>query len=86
MEHESDCDPNGNRCARYSRQRISIWIERIGNKNTNGDHPNDSTVKIRQNTEKSPGDVRRLADTQTPMKDHQPLIGVKTLKGIIIIK
>ena len=26
---------------------------------------------MNQNTEKSPGDLRRLAITQTPMKDHQ---------------
>ena len=28
-------------------------------------------IKIGQNTEKSPGDLRRLAVTQTPVKDHQ---------------
>ena len=39
---------------------------RIGNKNTSGDHPNDSSVKIVQNTEKSPGDLRRLAVFETP--------------------
>ena len=38
---------------------------RIGNKNTSS---NDSTVKIGQNTEKSPGDFKGLAVTQTPVK------------------
>ena len=28
-------------------------------------------IQIGQNTEKSPGDLRRLAVTQTPSKDHQ---------------
>ena len=36
------------------------------NKTTNGDHPNDSAVKIGQNTEKRNGDLRRLAVTQIP--------------------
>ena len=27
-----------------------------------------------QNTEKSPGDLRRLAVTQTPVKDHQLML------------
>ena len=36
-----------------------------------GDHPNYSIVENGQNTEKSPGDLRRLSVTQTPVKDHQ---------------
>ena len=35
-----------------------------------GDYPNYSIIKINQNTEKSPGDLRRLAVTQTLVKDH----------------
>ena len=35
-----------------------------------GDNPIYSIIKIGQNTEKSPGDLRRLAVTQTPVKDH----------------
>ena len=34
-------------------------------------HPNYSIVEIGQNTEKSPGDMRRLAVIQTPVKDHE---------------
>ncbi len=40
------------------------------NKRMNGNYPDDSIVNIGQNTEKSPGDLRRLAVTQTPVKDH----------------
>ena len=47
---------------------------RIGNKNMSGDHLNDSIVKISQNTEKSPGDLRRLAVAQTPVKDYQLML------------
>ena len=32
------------------------------------DHTNQSIVDISQNTEKSPGDMRTLAVTQTPVK------------------
>ena len=36
-----------------------------------GDHPNYSIIEGGQNTEKSPRDLRRLAVTQSPVKDHQ---------------
>ena len=36
----------------------------LGNKKTNGDHPNYSIIKISQNTE----NLRRVAVTQTPVK------------------
>ena len=31
----------------------------------------EGLIKDDQNTEKSPGDLRRLAVTQTPVKNHQ---------------
>ena len=43
----------------------------LGSWRTSGDHPNNSIIDNGQNTEKSPGDLRRLAVTQTPVKDHQ---------------
>ena len=45
---------------------------------TSWDHPNYSIVEIGQNTEKSPGDFRRLA--VIPVKDHQLTLMWKTLK------
>ena len=33
-------------------------------------HPDNSLIKIGQNTEKSPGDNRKLVVTQAPVKDH----------------
>ena len=36
-----------------------------------GDYPNDSIIENGQNTVKSPGDLRRLAVTQTPVTKHQ---------------
>ena len=37
----------------------------------NRNHSNYSNVKIGQNTENSPGDLKRLDFTQTQVKDHQ---------------
>ena len=36
-----------------------------------GDDQYYSVIKIDQNTEKSPGDMRRLAVIQTSVKNHQ---------------
>ena len=43
----------------------------LGSWRTSGDHPNYSIIENDQNTEKSPGDLRRLVVTETPVKDHQ---------------
>ena len=39
-----------------------------------GDHLNNSIIENSQNTEKSSGDLRRLAVTQTPVKNHQLML------------
>ena len=36
-----------------------------------GDHPNNSIIENRKNTEKSLVDMRRHSLTQSPVKDHQ---------------
>ena len=56
--------------AHFDPQRLGKRPRRVGNR-THKDHLNYSFVKIGQNTRKSPGDLRRLAVTQTPVKDHQ---------------
>ena len=43
-------------------------------------YPNYSIVEIGQNTAKSPGDLNRLAGTQTPVKHHQLSLMWKNLK------
>ena len=43
----------------------------LGNKRTNGDHQNYCIIEIGQNTEKSPGNLRRLVVAQTSVKDHK---------------
>ena len=42
-------------------------------------HPNNSIIENGQNTEKSPGDLRRLAVTQSSVKDHHLTLLWKTL-------
>ena len=45
----------------------------------NNNNPNNSIIENGQNTEKSPGDLRRLAVTQSPVKYHQLTLMGKTL-------
>ena len=63
MEHEDDGDTSCNLNTRYSHKRIDKGTGRLGNKRASGDCSNDNIIKISQNTEKSPGDLRRLKET-----------------------
>ena len=83
VEYECDDDTNCNQCSWYSHQRFGTVTWGIGNKRTSGDHSNYSLIKIDQNTEKSPGDLRGLAITQTPVRNHQLTLVWKTLKRVI---
>ena len=64
----------------YNHQRIIKGTRELRNNRTSGDHPNYHIIENGQNTEKSLGDLRRLAVTQTPVKDHQLTLMWKTLK------
>ena len=57
----------------------------FGSWRMSGNHPNDSIIEDVQNTEKSPGDLRRLPVTQTPVKNYQLTLTWKTLKEYIIM-
>ena len=46
-------------------------LEDMGIWRTGRDYPNDSIAKNGQHPETSPGDLRRLAITPTPLKNHQ---------------
>ena len=80
MEHESDGDTNCNWSTRYSHQRIGTGSEGFGNKRRSGDYQKYSIAEIGQNTEKSPGKLRRLSVSQTPAENHQLTLAWKTLK------
>ena len=56
-----------------------LFSGRFGSWRPSRDHPNNSIIENGQYTEKSPGDLRRLAVTQSPMKDHQMSLMWKTL-------
>ena len=68
MEHESDDDTNCNRCARYGHHRIGKGTGGLGNKNTSGNNPINSTAKIGQNTKKSPKDLRGRCHSNSSKK------------------
>ena len=51
--------------------KLGKRIRRVGNQRTNRDHLNYRIFEIGQNTEMSPGDLRRLTVTQTLLEDYQ---------------
>ena len=55
----------------YSQQTIGTVPEEYGNKGTRGDHPNNSIIEIVQNIDRSRGELKRLAVTQSPVQDGQ---------------
>ena len=52
--------------------------EKVGNQRKIRDLLDYSFVENDENSEKSPGDQKILAVTQTPAKDHQPTLLWKT--------
>ena len=70
MDYKGDNDTGCNWYTWNKLQRIGVEIGKLLNK-WNGGHPDNRIVKIGQNTEKSPGDLRRVAVTQTSVKNHQ---------------
>ena len=82
MEQESDGDTNCDWRTRYSHQKIDTEPRELENKKTSEDHPNYCIVKINQNTKKSTGDLGRLAVTQTPVRNNQLTLVVRTLNWV----
>ena len=80
MEHEGHNYTNRNWFFWYSRQRIIKGTGGLEGKRTSGDHPNYNIIENGQNTGKSFGDLRRLAVTQTQVKNHQLKLMWKNLK------
>ena len=79
-EHKGDNYINRDWCFWYRHQRIIKGTGGLGGSRTSGDHPNYSIIEDGQNIEKSREDLRRLAVTQTPVKDHQLKLMWKTLE------
>ena len=69
MEHESDDCTDCDWCFWHSDRKIIKGLGGFGSWRTSRDHPNDSIIEDGQNTETSPGDLRRLSVTETPVKN-----------------
>ena len=83
MQHERDVNTSCSWCTLNDPQRITKGTGRLRNQMTSRDHSVYNITKIGQNTEKSPGDLRRLAVAQTPVKKKYQLTLVgKTLKRV----
>ena len=63
MKHDGDTDTNCNWCPWSNPQRFDKGAGRFRNQSMSEDHPDYSVIKIRQNTEKSFGNVKRLVVT-----------------------
>ena len=68
VDNESDGNTNCDWCSWYIYQKTDTRTGGLGNGRTSGDHLNYCIVEISQNTEKIPGDLRRLAVTQTSVR------------------
>ena len=66
MEHEADGDTYCKLCTWSNHQRVGNATGILGNERINGDHPDSIITKNDQDTEMSPGDLKRLAITRTP--------------------
>ena len=64
---------NNNWGAWNNPQRIVKGTGKLENR-ISGNHSDYSIIRSTQNTEKSPGDLRRLAFPQTLVKDHQLML------------
>ena len=80
MEHHGYGDNNYNWCDWNDPKILVGGTGRVGNQILNRGHSNYDIVKIGLNTAKSPGDLRRFALIQTPVKDHQLMLVSKKCK------
>ena len=73
MEHERE-SYGGTNCKWFTwndLRKLGMEANIIRNRGMIWDHPNYSTAEVDQNTKKNSVDLRRLAITQTSVKDHQ---------------
>ena len=71
MELEGDGDTNYNWCTWNNPLRIGKRTGRFENKRTNGNHQSYHIIKIGQNTERNPGNLKRFDVTPNPMEHLQ---------------
>ena len=80
MKHEGDGDTNCRCCTCNIPKRLRKKTRGMENRKRNRDRPDYSIIENGQNTEKSHGDLSRLAITQAPRKDYQLMLMWKILK------
>ena len=80
VENDGQRNTNLGRCIRNSHQEVGEETGVIGNQRENRNHLNYSMAEISENTQKSPGDLIRLAVTQSPVKNYQLTLVWKTRK------
>ena len=80
MKHESHGDTICCWGFPYTHQRIGTGTGGLVKMTTSGDHPNYGIVQIDQNTKKNTGDLKRLAVTQTPVRNNPLMVVWKTIK------
>ena len=80
VEHKSDGYTNCNWSSWNRHQRINIWTGGLGNKRASGNHPNNNIIEIGKNIKESPGELNRLAVTQTTVRNHRLTLMWKTRK------
>ena len=85
VEHGSDGNTNCNWCYWYNHQRTGIPAGGLENNRTSRDYPNYCIFETVQNTEKSPGDLRSLAVSQTLARNHRLTLVSETRKEVTII-
>ena len=71
MEYEGDSDTCCNWCTWNNPQKIDKETRKLRNPRKRRGHPDNKIIKIAQNTENCPGDLRRLAVIHAPERNHQ---------------
>ena len=85
MGHHIDGDTNCNWRTWNSPKGLIMETGRAVNRGTNRDYSSYNIVEISQNSEESPGNLRRLAIAPTPVKNPQHLCEELARSEIIII-
>ena len=67
--------------ARENPLRIGTRTGRLEKERANKEHLDYSIIRIGQNTEENPGDLRKLAVTQTQVRNHSLTQVREALKG-----
>ena len=74
MEHVSYGDTKYNWWSWIDPKRFTKRAGEFVNRWTSRDNPNYVIAEVNQNTEKSPGDFRRLAVAHTSVKDYHLML------------